>query len=115
MWSFLCIIAVPGTTRDLTILNVTYQSASLSWSAPNDTGRCNTVNYIVTVTPLNDSNPWNITTTDNSTSYTVTGLIFGQSYNFTARANSSMGVGEESNTVTVLIPREGILDNIKMM
>ena len=82
---------------------------SLSWNAPNDTGGYNTVNYIITVTPLDGSDPWNITTTDNSTSYVVIGLMFGQSYNFTVRGNNSIGLGEESNTVTVLIPGEGTL------
>ena len=70
------------------------------------------MNYIITVTPLDGSDPWNITTTDNSTSYTVTGLMFSQNYNFTVRANNSIGVGEESNTVTVLILGEGMLLNI---
>ena len=70
------------------------------------------MNYIITVTPLDGSDSWTITTTDNSTSYTVIGLMFGQSYNFTVRANNSIGLGEESNTVTVLIPGEGILLNI---
>ena len=73
----------------------------LSWNAPNDTGGYNTVNYIIIVTPLDGSDPWNITTTDNTTRYTVTGLMFGQSYNFTVRANNSIGLGEESNIVTV--------------
>ena len=67
------------------------------------------MNYIITVTPLDGSDPWNITTTDNSTSYTVTGLMFGQSYNFTVRASNYLRVGEESNPVTVLIPGEGML------
>ena len=67
------------------------------------------MNYIIIVTPLNGSDPWNITTTDNSTSYIVTGLISGQSYNFTVRANNCLEVGEESNTVTVLIPKRGTL------
>ena len=59
------------------------------------------MNYIITETPLDGSNPWNIPTTDNSTSYTVTELIPGQSYNFTVRANNSIEVGKMSNTVTV--------------
>ena len=67
------------------------------------------MNYIITVTPLNGSDPWNITTTDNSTSYTVTGLTFDQRYNFSVRGNNCLGVGEESNTVTVLIPKRGTL------
>ena len=81
----------------------------LSWSTFNDTEGCNIENYIITVTPLDDSNPWNITTPDNSTSYTVTGLTFGQSYNFSVRGNNCLGVGKESNTVIVLIHKRGTL------
>ena len=81
----------------------------LSWNVPSDTGGYNTVNYIITVTPLDSNNPWNIPTGDNTTGYTVTGLMFGQSYNFTVRANNSIGLGEESNILTVLIPGLGIL------
>ena len=80
---------------------------SLSWSTPNDTGGYHIENYIITVTPLDGSVPWNIPTIDNSTGYTVIGLIFGQSYNFTVRANNSIGLGEESNSLTVLIPGRG--------
>ena len=55
------------------------------------------MNYIIIVTPLDGNDPWNITTTNNNTSYIVTGLMFGQSYNFTVRSNNSIGLGEESN------------------
>ena len=103
----LYIKATSSATTNLTLSGVTYQSVSLTWNAPNDTGGCNIVNYIITVTPLDGSDPWNITTTDNSTSYIVTGLMFGQSYNFTVKANNCLGVGEKSNMVTVLIPGEG--------
>ena len=94
---------------NLTNTNITYQSVSLAWSAPSNTGGYNTVNYIITVTPLDGSDPWKITSTDNSTSYTVTGLMFGQTYKFTVRANYSIGLGEKSISLTVLIPsKEGI-------
>ena len=77
-------------------------SIRLSWNAPSlNIGVCYPVNYIITVTPLDGNNPWNISTTDNS--YTVTGLMFGQSYNFTVRANNSIGLGEESNIITVTL------------
>ena len=67
------------------------------------------MNYIITVTPLGD--PWNINTTDNSTSYIVTGLMFGQRYSFTVRANYNTGPGDTSNIVTVTLPRKGMLYN----
>ena len=81
---------------------------SLSWNTPNDTGGHNTVNYIIAVTPLDGSDPWNIPTTNNSTSYIVTELMFGQRYNFIVRASNSIGLGEEGNIVTVTLPGEGI-------
>ena len=82
---------------------------SLSWSTPSDTGGYHIVNYIITVTPLDGSDPWNITTTDNSTSYNVTGLMSGQSYNFIVRANNGIGLGEESNMINVTLPDAGLL------
>ena len=102
------LIAIPSAIRNLTINSVTYQSVSLSWSIPSDTGGYNTINYIINVTPLDSNDPWNITTTDNSTSYTVTELMFGQSYNFTVKANNSIGLGEESTPIAALIPGEGM-------
>ena len=87
---------------------------SLSWGIPSDTGGYDTVNYVITVTPLDSNDPWNIPTTNNSTSYTVTGLMFGQSYNFTVRANNSIGLGEESHTIMVTMPRKGMLSHFVM-
>ena len=89
--------------------SITYQSVSLSWSTPSDTGGYNTVNYIITVTPLDGSGPWTITTTDDSTSYIVIGLTFGQNYNFTVRGNNSIGVGNEGNTINITLPDAGLL------
>ena len=60
------------------------------------------------MTSLDDSDSWNITTIDNSTSYTVTELMFGQSYDFTVRGNNCLGAGEESNTIIVTLPGEGV-------
>ena len=88
--------------------SITYKSVNLSWNTPSDTGGYNTVNYIITVTPLDSGNSWNITITDNSTSYTVTRLKSGQRYNFIMRTNNSIGLGDKSNTITALIPGEGM-------
>ena len=77
---------------------------SLSWSAPSDKGGCDDiVNYIIIVTVNNGSHPWVIITTDDNTNFTVSGLQFGQSYNFVVKANNSIGLGEESNIVTVTL------------
>ena len=100
---YIIITALPSEPTNLTISSVTFKSVHLSWSTPSDTGGYNTINYIIIVTTLLSKNdPWNVTTTDNS--YTVTGLMFGQSYNFTVRANNSIGLGDESNIVSVTLP-----------
>ena len=102
-------IARPSDPLNLTATNITYQSVNLTWIAPIDTGGYITVNYIITVTPLNNDNSWTITTDDSITSYIVTtGLMFGITYNFTVRANNSIGQGEPSNTVTV--PSKSIIE-----
>ena len=90
--------APPSGPINLITTTVTYENVSLSWIAPNDTGGYDIEKYIITVTPLDGSDPWNITTTDN---YTVTGLLPGQSYNFTVQANNIIGLGEKSNTISV--------------
>ena len=101
-------LAKSNAPTSLSFTNAFYTNQlNLSWIAPSDTGGCNIENYIITVTLLDST--WNITTTDNSTSYIVTGLMSGHSYNFTVRANNCLGVGEESNTVTVTLPGEGTM------
>ena len=69
------------------------------------------MNYIITMILLDGNNPWNITTTDNSTGYNITGLMFGQMYNFIVRAINCVGVGTETSTVTVTLPGEGTANN----
>ena len=102
-------IAILSTPLNLTIVTVTYQSVDLSWNTPIDTGECNIKNYIITVTPLEGNDSWNITTTDNTTTYTVTALMFGQSYNFIIRGNSCLGLGRESNSINITLPDAGLL------
>ena len=61
------------------------------------------------MTPLDGSDPWNITITDNTTTYTVTALMFGQSYNFIIRGDSCLGLGRESNYINIILPDAGLL------
>ena len=99
--TYTIIIARPSNDIELMVANITYQSVNLSWSSPTDTGGFSTVNYIITVIPLNGDNSWNITTDDGITSYIVTGLVSNKRYNFTIRANNSIGEGETSNSVSI--------------
>lgn len=95
--------APPSNDTRLAVTNITYQSVSLSWSPPTDTGGYSTVNYIITVTPLNGDSSWSITTDDNITSYTVTGLMVGLTYTFFVQANNTIGEGDPSDNVIAIV------------
>ena len=77
IFSLFHITAIPSIIADLTYTSVTYQSVRLTWNNVSDTGGCNIECHIITVTPLDGNEAWNITTTDNSNSYTITGLMSG--------------------------------------
>jgi hypothetical protein len=95
------VYTIPSVTTALTVTSVTYNSTTLSWTPPTDTGGYPTVNYIIEVTGSNNET---IITTDNSIIYT--NVECHQTYTFTVRANNSIGEGDPSNTVTVRIPCE---------
>ena len=59
------------------------------------------MNYIITVTPLNGDSSWSITTDDNITSYTVTGLMVGLTYTFLFKL---ITLSEKVTLVTMLLP-----------
>ena len=74
----------------------------ISWSTPSIDGGSPITNYII----YNDTIEL-VTTPDDSTSYTVTGLTIGQTYNFTVAAQNSSETGpasSPSNSVTILPP-----------
>ena len=93
-------VAIPSNDTELTATSITYQSVSLSWSPPTDTGGYPTVNYIITVTLLSTNTSWNVVTNDSVTTYTVTGLESNQRYSFTVQANNSVGEGGASGSVS---------------
>ena len=96
-------VAIPSSPLNITITNKTYQSVNLSWAPPIDTGGYATVNYIIMFIPFNCDNnltTTTITTDSNITSYIITGLMFGTTYNFAVRANNGIGQGESSSAVT---------------
>jgi hypothetical protein len=79
-------------------------SASVSWTAPTDTGGSGLTKY--TVTPFIGSNgqtPVTVTGTPLATSTTVSGLTNGTTYTFTVSATNATGTGpasSPSNSVT---------------
>jgi hypothetical protein len=69
------VYTIPSVTTALTVTSVTYNSTTLSWTPPTDTGGYPTVNYIIEV-----ANDRNISTGEGVTSYTVDRLICHQTY-----------------------------------
>ena len=53
-------LASPSNDTELMVTGITYQSVSLSWSTPTDTGGYSNVNYIITITLLSASTSWNV-------------------------------------------------------
>ncbi len=72
-----------GTGAQISVGEITADSIALSWTEANDdTG---VANYRITVSD-NEGNESNTETTDNSTSYVVTGLASNTQYSFTVSA-----------------------------
>ena len=91
---------VPTAPRSVMVVNVTDTTVSLSWMPPN------TPNGIITQYQLQyrrSDNTTNITSldiTNDTLTYTVTGLSSNTEYVFTVRAFTAVGHGNASNEVT---------------
>lgn len=87
----------PGAPTIGTATAVSSTSASVTFTAPTQTGYPTSLTYTVT------SNPGSITATGSSSPITVTGLTTGTSYTFTVTATNATGTGPASaasNSVT---------------
>ncbi len=73
-------------------------SATVSWSAPTDTGDDPVTEYTVT------STPGNVTATTSATSATINGLTPGTAYTFQVAATSASGTGAASEPSTAVTP-----------
>ena len=97
----MCIYLIaPTAPSSLTIVNVTNATVTLSWTKPNPS------NGIITQYQIQyrrNDNSINITslnlTTNNTLTYTVTGLNSNTKYVFTVRASTIVGYGNASNAV----------------
>ncbi|MGC8474784.1 MAG: fibronectin type III domain-containing protein [Acetobacteraceae bacterium] len=91
--------AAPGAVSGLTATNPTTNSIALSWAAP--TSGAAVVNYTVQYRP-SGTTTWNTASAAvTTTSYSVTGLSAGTSYDFQVAANNSLGSGPTSTVVTL--------------
>jgi len=89
---------VPGPPTSVTATAGAGQ-ATVSWTAPTNTGGSAIIDYTVT------SSPGGLTATTSGTSATVIGLTGGTSYTFTVTARNSVGSSSPSspsNSVTVI-------------
>ena len=103
MQSTQCIIACTGPSppRDLTITRVFQQGIELNWLPPRETNG-DIQHYIIKYT-TQDGTEQEISTTDNTNYYNLTGLERGQTYNIKMVAVNSAGTSEESVTITSYI------------
>ncbi|MEV4752506.1 fibronectin type III domain-containing protein [Streptosporangium sp. NPDC049248] len=99
--------ATPNTTPGAPT-NVTANGgdgkATVSWTAPADTGGSPITGYTVTTTPGGTT----LVVTADRTSATVTGLANGTTYTFTVTARTTAGPGPESAPSNPVIPAPGL-------
>lgn len=91
--------ALPGAPTIGTATAASSTSASVTFTAPADTGYPTTLTYTVT------SSPGGLTATGSASPLTVTGLTAGTTYTFTVTATNATGTGvasAASNSVTPL-------------
>ncbi|MDR3443136.1 MAG: fibronectin type III domain-containing protein [Legionella sp.] len=96
------IATVPGAPTSVAA-NAGYASATVSWSAPANTGGVAIINY--TITPYIGATAQPTTTVGNVLTTNISGLTNGSAYTFVVRAVNSVGTGSASaasNQVTPL-------------
>ena len=96
-------ITLPGAPT-VSVGTVTYDSITITWTPPSNTGGGTIVDYTVDYTDSDDSDWTNLragTGTNSSTTATASGLSNGTSYTFRVAAVNSAGTGAYSANVTV--------------
>ena len=88
---FNTLYTVPSPPRDLTITRVFQHGIELNWIPPRETNG-DIQHYIIKCT-TQDGTEQEITTTDNTNYYNLTGLERGQTYNIRVVAVNSAGTG----------------------
>ncbi|NNN21643.1 MAG: hypothetical protein HKL80_06535, partial [Acidimicrobiales bacterium] len=90
------IAALPGTPEWLTAV-AGANLATLSWSAPIPSGGIQNTDYVVGVNNVTTATSTSVDATSSLTTYTVTGLLPGDEYDFTVSALNNAGQGPASN------------------
>ena len=96
-------ITLPGAPT-VSVGTVTYDSITITWTPPSNTGGGTIVDYTVDYAGSDDSDWTNLragTGTNSSTTATASGLSNGTSYTFRVAAVNSAGTGAYSANVTV--------------
>jgi subtilisin family serine protease len=93
----------PSVPTSLTAVGGVTQ-ASLSWTAPTQSGGADVTDYVVEYS-FNSGSTWTVFAdgVSTSTSATVTGLTNGTTYQFRVKAVSSGGTSEASSTATAVV------------
>ena len=94
-------LAVPGAPTGVSAVGGP-GSATLSWTAPADTGGSAITSYHITTTGTGA--PGAIDTPTAATTVMVTGLTNGNSYTFTVAATNSVGTGTDSSASNSITP-----------
>jgi len=101
LWQSSTSVVVPGAPQNVSVA-VGNAQASVSFVAPSTNGGSAILNYTVTATPVTGGA--SVSTTANSSTILVTGLVNGLEYTFQVTATNSAGVGSPYITATTYTP-----------
>jgi len=101
LWQSSTSVVVPGAPQNVSVA-VGNAQASVSFVAPSTNGGSAILNYTVTATPVTGGA--SVSTTANSSTILVTGLVNGVEYTFQVTATNSAGVGSPYITATTYTP-----------
>lgn len=96
----------PSVPRDVTVTNITAETATLTWQTPEDDGGKPVTSYILEKREASRQT-WNaIAEVNDITPYDTKGLTEGKQYVFRVAAKNAVGAGKfaESNTFTAKNP-----------
>ena len=94
----------PSAPQNFSVRDITENSVSLRWTAPNDDGGCPIMNYNLEKREGNKK-MWQTIVTTKDNEFNVPRLIEGNQYVFQVSAENACGVGKAVELDSHIIPR----------
>ncbi|KAH9498303.1 hypothetical protein Btru_006488 [Bulinus truncatus] len=102
----LLVLDKPSALRDVTVSNITAETATLSWTEPEDDGGKPVTGYILEKRDASRQTWTRLAEVTDAVPFDIKGLVEGKQYIFKVAAKNDVGVGKfsESETITAKNP-----------